>query len=346
MFERGSTMWKAGLRWMFLIMGTMIGAGYASGREIWQFFGHESGLAIILFTVLFSICCYIIMKISYEKKTVHFLPLLETVLGKRIAAIYDIMLVFYLFSVTVVMLAGGGATLEAFSLPFWAGIAITVALLVLLFIWDLQGMVSINAFITPALVIGLITILLTYFIKDGQMFYIDWSKQNNWPAAFTFTALNIMPLVAVLAAIGKEIKRKGEIWIASIGSGLILGGISFIYNEILMEISSDIALYEIPLFAILKNNHNMVLVIMSIILWCAIYTTAATGVVGLASRFRKKMEIPLWSIALLILLIMVPFTTFGFSTLIAVLYPLYGLLNLYLLASLLLYPITNKNFDK
>ncbi|MDX9635126.1 hypothetical protein, partial [Bacillus sp. PBL-C9] len=30
--------WKAGSRWTLLILGSLIGAGYASGQEIWQFF--------------------------------------------------------------------------------------------------------------------------------------------------------------------------------------------------------------------------------------------------------------------------------------------------------------------
>jgi len=335
-------MFKAGLKWMFLIMGTMIGAGYASGREIWQFFGYESGLAIILFTILFSTCCYIIMKISFEKKTFHYLPLLEVLLGKKLAGVYDLMVILYLFSVTVVMLAGGGAALEVFYLPFWAGITITVVLLVLLFIWDVQGMVSINALIMPVLVVGLLAALLSFSIKTGQTFIFDWSRQENWPSAFTFTSLNVLPLVAVLAAIGKEIKHKGEIWIASIGSGVILGGITYLYNEILTQIASDIVLYEIPLFAILKNHHDMMLIFMSIVLWIAIYTTAASGIVGLATRFRRKTSMPLWRLALLLLVAMVPLTSFGFSALIAFLYPLYGLLNLYMLAALLLYPIANR----
>ena len=335
-------MWKAGLKWMFLIMGTTIGAGYASGREIWQFFGYESGLAILLFTVLFIISCYFIMKISYEKKTVHYLPVLETLLGKKLAGLYDFMIILYLFSVTVVMLAGAGAALEVFYLPFWVGIAVTVILLVFLFVWDIQGMVSINAFIIPLLVAGLIGALLSFALKYGQPIIIDWREQGNWPSAFTFTALNILPLVAVLAAIGKEIKHQGEIWIASLGSGILLGGLTFLYNEILSQMASDIVLYEIPLFAILKNYHYIMLILMSVVLWCAIYTTAASGVVGLATRFRKKTSMPLWLLAFIILLVMVPLTTFGFSTLVAVLYPLYGLLNLYMLAALLLYPIANR----
>lgn len=55
-----------------LILGTIIGAGYASGRELWQFFGFESGLAIVIFTVIFIIAVYVIMKISYEVQSDHF----------------------------------------------------------------------------------------------------------------------------------------------------------------------------------------------------------------------------------------------------------------------------------
>src|SRR5699024_10245260 len=62
-------MWNAGFKWMFLIIGTTIGAGYASGRELWEFFGHESGLAIFLFIIFFTVCCIVIMEISYRKQS-------------------------------------------------------------------------------------------------------------------------------------------------------------------------------------------------------------------------------------------------------------------------------------
>lgn len=335
-------MWTAGLKWMFLILGTMIGAGYASGRELWQFFGYESGLAILLFTILFSICCYVIMKISFEKQTKHYLPVLEVLLGKRLAGLYDLMIIFYLITMTIVMLAGGGATLEMFYLPYWAGILVMIVLLVLLFIWDIRGMVSMNSLIIPLLIVGLVAVLVSFSLKSGQPWIIVWNEQKNWPSAFTFTALNILPLVAVLAVIGQKINHKGEIWIASFGSGLLLGGLSLLYNESLLQVASEIVLYEIPLFAILKDYPYSMLIFMSLMLWGAIYTTAASGILGLTARFRKSTSLPLWALALIILTAMAPLTTFGFSTLVATLYPLYGLLNLYVLAAILLYPIANR----
>jgi uncharacterized membrane protein YkvI len=334
-------MWVNGLKWMFLIIGTMIGAGYASGRELWEFFGAESGLAIILFAILFIICCGVIMSISHKHQSRHYLPVLNKLMGTRLAKVYDVMIIVYLFSTTVIMLAGGGATLEVIHVPYWLGTIIIGGMVVVLFLWDTKGMTSMNAFIIPILIVFLIAILLAFQSLKGFPIQFKIDAQHNWPSALTFTALNILPLVAVLGAIGNEIKHKGEVWIASIGSGIILGSISFLYNESLLQVASDIMLYEIPLFAILKHYPYYMMLIMSALLWLAIYTTAAAGVFGLLSRARAWLKGPAWLIALFLIAIMAPLTTFGFSTLIAVLYPLYGVLNLFVLASLLLYPIMN-----
>lgn len=335
-------MWLSGFKWMFLIMGTMIGAGYASGRELWQFFGYESGLAIILFAILFSTSCYIILKISHEKKSEHYLPVLEALIGKKMSYVYDIMIILYLFSTTVIMIAGGGATIEMFNVPYWLGVVLFAVMLVILFIWDIKGMLSMNSFILPLLIGGLLFLLISFTFSSGLPWDVDMKHQSNWPSAFTFTALNILPLVAVLSAIGKEIKRIGEAWIASIGSGLILGTISFLYNQSLIQVAEEVMLYEIPLFAILDQYPYMMLIIMSILLWMAIYTTAASGIFGIVSRIRDRYPYKMWILALFIIIIMIPLTTFGFSTLIEFLYPLYGMLNLYVLISILLYPIIER----
>lgn len=56
----------AGLKWMFLIIGTTIGAGYASGAELWQFFGHESSLAIVLFSLFFRFAVWLLWKLAID----------------------------------------------------------------------------------------------------------------------------------------------------------------------------------------------------------------------------------------------------------------------------------------
>ncbi|MFC0273072.1 hypothetical protein ACFFIX_16730 [Metabacillus herbersteinensis] len=333
---------KSGFKWMFLILGTIIGAGYASGREIWQFFGFESGLAIFIFTLIFSIATYVIMKISYEERSDNFFPVIDRLVGTKLAYVYDILIVLYLFTTTVVMIAGGGATLEVFTVPYWLGITIFCILLVSLFFKNTKGIIQLNALIIPMLIFGLLYALMSFNLSHHHAWVLDLNNQYNWPAALTFTSLNILPVIAVLSAIGKEIKGLGEAKIASIGSGIVLGVISFIYNETLVQMADYLSEYEIPLFAILKGAPFTVFLFMSLMLWLAIYTTAVSGIFGLVSRFNQVLSVPFWLMALVLVLMMIPFTQFGFSTLVSFLYPLYGLINLYLLVTILLFPITNR----
>ncbi|MGP4038983.1 YkvI family membrane protein [Gracilibacillus sp. D59] len=331
-------MWKSGMKWMFLIIGTMVGAGYASGRELWQFFGHESGLAIILFTLLFICSVAITMKVSYQNQTSNYYALLEIILGKRIARFYDILIFFYLMSTTVIMIAGSGATFEAFQLSKWIGILFIVAFIIIIFIKGVKGVVTFNVIILPLLIVGLLSILLIYTMDEQLTFIISLDHQSNWTAAFTFTALNILAILAVIGAVGEKIQSNGEIVIASIGSGLILGITSFLYNNSLIQISEVIILYEIPLFAILKNYPSYTYIIMTILLWCAIFTTAISSVLGLVSRIARFLKYHMWQIALLLLIILTPLTNIGFATLVSFLYPIYGIVNLYLLCAILLFP--------
>ncbi|MGM0748392.1 MAG: YkvI family membrane protein [Bacillota bacterium] len=330
------------MRWMLLILGSLIGAGYASGQEIWQFFGVESGLAIFLFTVMFSLSAYVVMKISYKVQSTHFLPVLEHLMGPLLAKIYDVLIVFYLFSTTTVMIAGGGVTLQMYKLPFWAGVALLCGVTVCLFFWDINGILSVNTVFIPILVAGLLYALFSFQTTHHHTWTIDLTRQYNWPASITFTSLNILSVVAILSSVGKDMKGLGEAKIASVASGLIFGVISFVYNETLVELAGSLSQYEIPLFAVLEGAPYPLFLCMTAVLCLAIYTTTVAGVFGLSSRLLAFVRLPRWMVVFLLLAAMVPFTSFGFSDLIAFLYPIYGLLNLYLLVCLLLYPILSK----
>lgn len=331
-------MFRAGMKTMFLITGAIMGAGYASGREIWQFFGNGSGLAILIFTVLFTFCTTTILMISYKAKSTNYLPVLHQLTGKRLAALYDYLILVYLFCVTVVMIAGSGATFQAFDMPFWWGIVFIIVGLVIIFSKGIKELLNINQILMPIMMIALFLILVLFMRDESISLSSNWEGQTNWLAAFPFTALNILPLIAVLGAIGSRITSKGEIYVASISSGIILGIITLIYNTSLVDLAGQVNLPAIPLFAIINNYSAVIMVVMMLMLWLAIYTTAAATLLGLITRVNKKHNLPLIKVAVIALLFMVPFSGIGFSELVAFLYPLYGILNLYILVKLTIYP--------
>lgn len=333
---------RAGLKNVFLITGAVMGAGYASGQEIWQFFGRESGLAILLFTLFFIICTTTILQISYQLKTSNYVPILYHLTGKTLATIYDYLILIYLFSVTIVMIAGSGATFESFGIPYWWGIVFIVLGLVIIFSKGIEELLTINQVLMPFLILALGLMLVIFIRDEGISLTIDWHRQGNWASAFPFTALNVLPLIAVLGAIGNRIHSKGEIYFTSITSGLILGSITIFYNTGLIHLNEKGDLPSIPLYGIISDYHNVILLIMMLMLWIAIYTTAAATLLGIITRINKKHQFSLIKVASLLLVLMLPFSAIGFTQLIAFLYPLYGILNLYIFVKLITYPLWRK----
>lgn len=328
---------RAGMKWMFLIIGTTIGAGYASGRELWEFFGPESELAIILFAICFFIATFTIMIISFNKQTSDYRPVLEEIVGKRLVIFYDGMIFFYLYTTTVVMLAGSGVTGQVFDLPYSIGIIFLTIVLIMLFYKGIHHTLMINFILIPILIIALVYVLILFSIDEQIPFLPFWTNQSNWLQAFPFTALNMIPLIAVLGAIGQQIGSKGEIWLASLGSALILGSISYLYNNNLIHIAHELTLNDIPLFMMLQKYSMSLNILMSLLLWFAILTTAAAGMIGIISRIRRHTSLETGVIVSLTLCTMIPMTAIGFGALIHYTYPVYGILNLYVLTRLLFY---------
>ncbi|MET3683837.1 putative membrane protein YkvI [Alkalibacillus flavidus] len=332
-----------GFKWIGLIVATMIGAGYASGREIWEFFGHDSSFAIILFAILFTISCHVILSLSYELKSDDYMPLLRRLLGDNWAKLYDWSILLYLFSTIFVMISGSGATVAVFEWPPVIGIALMVIGLLIVVPKGMDGILSVNRLLLPLMVVALSLVLILFVWREHiPLWGYDMGGQGNWMASIPFTSLNVLPLIAVLGAVGKNIKQPQEIYVASIGSGLILGVISYLYNMSLVQVADQLYFYDVPLFAILYGYRIEIFFGMAGLLIFAIYTTALTSLFGLIARIQSYFPLTEGKLGLALIVLALPFTLVGFSDLISYLYPLYGVINLYVLAMLLLFPLTKR----
>lgn len=334
---------RTGLKVSFLIVGTTIGAGFASGREIWEFFtsyGEGSNTSILLSMSLYAFCCYIIMGISRKIKAPHYVSVLEELMGKSLAKFYDVLIFLYLLSITVVMFAGSGATLAHWGIAYSIGVILISALVFVIFLRDVEGIMSLNSVLIPFLIIVLLSVCVTFLWGSYEQKPMVNSGQQAFPSGLAFAALNILPLIAILSAIGSKLK-KVEMRVATFTSGLVLSLIALVFNESLLLVGDHIYYYEIPLFALLTHFPAQLIVGVSFVLWLAIYTTAVTSVLGMVSRFKDQTKMPQWALVTVLIIIVLPLTNFGFGNLIKYMYPLYGILNLLVFAMILLYPLAN-----
>lgn len=329
----------------FLILGIVIGAGYASGREIWLFFGPNGGRAILLFAIIFGVCCYSVLDISYQKQTNHYQQILETIVNDQFTWLYDLLMFIYLILTIVIMIAGSGAALEIYQLPSWVGIGLIAIMLVWAFSFSLDQVIEINTILLPILLITLLVILTMFIKQEPAIEHVTVSKVNYFKA-ISFTSVNLLPIISVVGAVGKKIKTKKEVIYTAIISTIILAGLSYIYNYSLTLIQSEIDLFEMPIYGILIRFPSFVLLFVTIIIWIAIFATAVGALLGLITRIQNNYQISQFKVALILTLLLVPFSLTGFQFLIELIYPAYGVLNLYLLLKLILYPVKDYRVEK
>lgn len=334
-----------GIKLGILIIGTTIGAGFASGREIWEFFssyGPKSIIGILIFMIINTISSIFIVWISYKHKTSNYYEMLVILMGEKLARIFDGVIFFYLVSVSIVMFAGSGATLEHWNFPFILGIIILAPATWVVIIHGVDGLIRINSIFIPILIFVLIYVTYQYYFS--RPFLVEDYIRDHlkvWPSAITYTALDAISLLGVLSTVGTKIKSRIEIIIGGTLGGLCLGIIAIMLNISLLKVEY-VQQYEIPLFSLIPEDRIVLLIIVSITIWLAIYTTALGNIYGLVSRIQKRWgNISTSKLTILLILIIAPLSLFGFSTLVNILYPLYGVVSLYLMATILLYPFQN-----
>lgn len=325
-----------------LIVGTTVGAGYASGRELWEFFGSYGSVSqgtLLVALFLFTVSCYVILEAGRRLQAKEYRQVLAAIIGSRLTALYDGLILLYLLGTTTVMFAGSGAALQFWGVPYWLGVLVTAFFVFAVFLKKTEGVLMLNSILIPIMLSFLVIACLLFLLEGGGSFPAgEGLFSQALASSITFTSLNILPLVAVLSVIGAKLDER-ETLLSAIASGGGLALLSLVYNQALLAASQAASQYDLPLFALFERFPTEWLVGLSVVLWLAIYTTAVSNLLGLIPRFKVWLGRPEWVIALILIVSLLPLTAFGFKQLIQFLYPLYGLLNLFLLGMILFYPL-------
>lgn len=96
------------LKDLFLILGGIIGMGFASGKEVYHFFCHNYGLcfvAIFIFVVLFSGCFFLVSRFVSRKNINSYSDFNKTIFGEYEIFVSIILIIIYLTNASC-MLAG------------------------------------------------------------------------------------------------------------------------------------------------------------------------------------------------------------------------------------------------
>lgn len=201
-------------------IGTVIGAGFASGQEIIQFFtsyGSKGIYGILLAGVIFSLLGWAILEIVYVRKINDYRNFIHLMMGEFLGNIMEWIVALFMFIIFCTMLAGTGALLrQQFHIPMQVGIFLMAGLSVIVFMYDIKGIIIVNYILAPLLLIG--GILLGIYIivfRDVAVFSSATSIfrliTRNWiTSSILYVSYNTITAVVILTGLLPIIHSKKE----------------------------------------------------------------------------------------------------------------------------------------
>lgn len=331
----------------FTFAGTLIGAGFASGQELLQFFityGSFGAAGILFAGVLFAWLGYRLLDLSHRRGLSAYPALMTLLCGKRIGACFSAAISLFLFIVLVVMLAAAGnIAADLFGLSPRLGHALLAAAIVLSAYGGIRAMTKINSLTTPFLT------LVIVLVSVSSLLYHDFSPDIFFTAAHAsaqpaphwllscvlYVSYNLMLGTTVLVPLGRSIAHPLALKIGSVLGGFLLAALSMLIVATILIHYPNILSVQIPMLSIACTQHALHKFMYTVVFIIAMFTTSTACLYGCAAKLRAALPLPYPLCLLCTVAVAACCTEIGFSALIAVAFPAFGYLSLWILLKLM-----------
>ncbi len=304
--------------------GTVVGAGFASGREIWQFFsrhGPVGGIGILMAGTAF----FFFGRAALERGrlgTSHFAAFLTAAYGRWGIVLHWLTTLLLATGVGVVSV-GGGTALHL--LTGWSRPASSLGMLAAVLLTALSGpraIVRANTVVVPYIV------ALTLLISLWPLRVVaarPFNPQNWWLSAALYISYNLFTGMMVLFGLGRaQPSRRANTTAALLGAA-ILTGLALLEHRLLLTLGGG---SELPMLEAAAKAGAILRTLFGVSLLAAMYTTGIGQAFALVARYGRRRAQALWLCAAMI--------PWPLQTLVAYVYPLLGVMSVAFWAPLIL----------
>ena len=333
-------------------VGTVVGAGFASGQESLRFFaayGAAGVWGVALATLLFCFYGAVVLELGHRLSARSHREILEYACGRRAGQFADVAVTLFLFAGLTVMLAGAGALVQQqLGLPALLGTLVTVAATLLTVLAGLDGLMAANAVVVPLLaaaVFALCTASLRYHglsLGNPGPAVKELQAGANWfVSAWLYVAYNLILSISVLAPLGAAVASRRRRLAGAVLGGLCLGLLALAIKLAVAAHLPEVGRYQVPMLFLARHYAPPVQYTYALVLWAEIYTTACAGAFGVARRLTDATGWPYSATVSGAVLFAVFGSGLGFARLVSTLYPAFGYVSVVLLVLLARYGVRN-----
>lgn len=278
----------------FTFVGTVIGAGFATGKEIYLYFSSCSLFTVLLSGALLGFFCFIILRLSAKYGSIF------SSFGKLTLPV-RIFVVVANFIVLCAAVAGSeNAVVSLFGVP--GGAVLVSFLTIAVVLVGMKYVKIVNVIIVPVLIL---LVLFVFFQTDTANAF---SGKTSVILPFSYASMNIVTGGFFLGETGKTFTKKQAVACSCI-SGIVLSVLLACVFLCVKNVSAEMPFME-------QTERLGYGVIGNVILLLALLTTAI-GTLSVCIGKRKDLAFPVVIFALLSSL-------FGFEKIVNTLYPVIG----------------------
>ena len=315
-----------GMKIAFVYVGLVIGAGFASGREIFEYFNlrsRESILPVILAFSMFFMISYIILYKAKKYRICDFGEFVDKVAG-RLGKFIKLIMYLFMFCGFFVMLSAGGELFESgLGINHKWGVGVLSLICFIVFSFDIKGIVAINTILVPFMIAGISYLSVTSLIYGSVSASSFSITQNSLVSAVCYVSYNTITAGAVLVPLYSILDKKAIKYGALLGSGALCLLILLI-RAVLNMYYDRIFYSEMPMLDLAVIRGIIYQYIYTTVLFTSICTTAVSHGFGVLSRFRFKTAKHRVVGSAAFCLAALPFSDLNFSFLVSSLYSVFG----------------------
>lgn len=316
----------------FLYVGALMGAGFASGREIWQFFGvfrEKSDLAVLLVTMLFILFGMMTVKISKEINTTDIGKIVVPFENARLENLIGLVMAVILFLIYVVMAAAGGALFqEQFGVHRVFGGILLMLMVIATTLGGFERISKYFKYIVPVLLLIVFLVCFNIIFRDMPVPERDVQTEISpltptwYVSAVIYISYNMLAGVPILACSAYRAKNCKSALIGAAIGGLMLGLSAFVMNRSMLTDAGLSSASILPVLALSGKLSDWVRWVYAVLLLFAVYSSATSNFYGFTTKLKEgKNKNRLIVFACVIGLLL---SLFGFADIIAFVLPFEG----------------------
>ena len=319
-----------------IYIAAVVGAGFASGQELVQFFwrfGRGGVYGVVVATILLAFAGAMITCYCERNNTRSYLNVLKAISGNA-APYLDLLFTLFLLAGMAVMIAGSSAA-WAFLFHNGLGKYITSLLVLVMLIQGPEKVLNLSAYIATPLLVLMLAVAIQV-IATGQLVMPQETITTGFLYGLLYAGYNLGFALAIFSGLGRVLPSNDQGWWGGILGGITLGALIVLILLAFWSCRPEISSHPIPMLLLAEQWSPLVARGYGLTLWLAMYTTAVANGLSLVTRLQDLRGS--WAMKSLgVIVIAFGLSFVGFVHLIKIAYPLFGYVGLYLMIQLFLW---------